>query len=177
MLRREKEAAVAALRERFERASVAFVATNRGLTVKQATEFRRAIRRAGGEFKVAKHTLTRRALEGSAYESLRPFLVGPRGLVFGYDDPIAVAKALVAFAKEVDRIEVEGGAVEGQVIDAARVKQLAEMPGLDALRAGIVGKALAPGRRIVSLLRSPAARIAGQIESLIRQKQESSAAS
>lgn len=177
MLRREKETVVAELRERFARASVALVASNRGLTVKQATEFRKAIRRASGEYKVAKHTLTRRALAGSPYQSLEPFLVGPRGLVFGYDDPIAVAKALVGFAKEVDQIGIEGGAVEGQPIDAARVRELAELPGLDALRAAVARQVLAPGRRLAALVRSPGATIAGQIEALVRRKQEASEAS
>jgi len=174
--RTEKEAVVSALQERFASANVALVTTNRGLTVEQATALRRALKAAGGEYKVAKHTLTKRALDTTRYASLVALLEGPRSLVFGFDDPIAVAKAVVAFADQNKELEIDGGAVEGQLIRSDQVKALASMPSLNVLRATVVRQAMGPGSRLVSMAAGPARRLAGAIAALVEKLEKESAA-
>ena len=167
MNRDEKVASVAELRERFSKASVALVAANLGLTAAESRALRRSLRGAGGELKVAKHTLCKIAMQETRYANCGSLLRGPRGLVFGYDDPVAVAKALVAFADAHAKLQIDGGAVEGQIIKPEQVKALAAMPGLPALQARVARQALTPGRRLAAAAQSPARRIAGAIASLI----------
>lgn len=176
MTREDKAGTVATIKDRFEKASVALVATNKGLTVAQANRLRATVRRAGGEYKVVKHTLTRRAVDGTRYRDLSQVLRGPQGLVFGFDDPVAVAKALVDFAGEVDRLEINGGAVEGQLIASDGVKALAKLPGLSALRARVAGMVRAPGSRIASMAMAPAQRIAGAVAALAKKLEEAAPA-
>ncbi len=176
MNRTEKESVVAELQETFGKASVALVATNLGLTVAESTELRRNIRNAGGEMRVAKHTLAKLALTDSAYSGLDRFLVGPRGLVFGFDDPVAVAKALVDFADDHAKIEVEGGALEGQVIEPSGVESLAKMPDLATLQSRVARQVLSPASRLASQATAPAKRIAGAISARIKQLEEEGAA-
>lgn len=172
MNREEKAAIVAALHERFAKASLTILALNKGLTVQDATRLRRTVRAAGGEYKVAKHTLARRALAQTRYEKLGPLLSGPHGLVFGYDDPVAVAKALTEFVDEVNRLAIGGGAVEGQVIAAADVKALAALPGIASLRARVVRQALAPGTRAAAIVTGPARRIAAAVAAVVKKLEE-----
>jgi large subunit ribosomal protein L10 len=160
--RDEKAASVAELRERFSKASVALVASN--------------LRAAGGEFKVAKHTLGKIAMQETRYARCGSLLVGPRGLVFGYTDPVAVAKALVDFAEQHAKLQIDGGAVEGQVIAADGVKALARMPALPALQALIARQALSPGSRIASSVQAPAQRLAGAVKALITKLEEAGGA-
>jgi large subunit ribosomal protein L10 len=167
--REEKTASVAALHERFSRASVAILAANLGLTAAESRVLRRTLRGAGGELKVAKHTLTKIAMRETRYEKCDSLLRGPRGLVFGYDNPVAVAKALVDFAETHAKLQIDGGVVEGQIIKPEQVKALAAMPGLPALQARVAGQALSPGRRVAAAVESPARRIAGAIVSLIKK--------
>lgn len=176
MTREDKAATVATIKERFEKASVALVATNKGLTVDQANRLRATVRRAGGEYKVVKHTLTRRAVDGTRYRDLTRVLRGPQGLVFGFEDPVAVAKALVDFAGGTDRLQIDGGAVEGQLIAADGVKALATLPGLGALRARVAGIVRAPGSRIASMMLAPAQRIAGAVAALVKKLEEAAPA-
>jgi large subunit ribosomal protein L10 len=82
--RDQKANLVAEIHNRFANASVAFVTTNRGLSVEQANVLRRSLKAMEGEYKIAKHTLVRRALQGTNYTAIGSFLEGPRGLVFGY---------------------------------------------------------------------------------------------
>ena len=81
MNRDEKATEVAELRERFRKASVALVAANLGLTAAQARSLRRTLRAAGGELKVAKHTLSKIAMQETSYARCDSLLRGPRGLV------------------------------------------------------------------------------------------------
>ena len=176
MNRTEKEAVVSALQERFANANVTLVTTNKGLTVEQANALRRTLKAAGGEYKVAKHTLTKRAVGETRYASLVALLEGPRSLVFGFDDPIAVTKAVVAFADQNKQLEIDGGAVEGQLIHRDQVKALATMPSLDVLRASVVRQAMGPGSRLVSMAVGPAKRLAGAIAALVEKLEKENAA-
>jgi large subunit ribosomal protein L10 len=167
--REEKVASVAELRERFRRASVALVAANLGLSAAESRALRRTLRGAGGELKVAKHTLSKIAMQETRYADCGALLRGPRGVVFGYDDPVAVAKALVDFAAQHQKLQIDGGAVEGQIIKPEQVKALASMPALPSLQARVARQALAPGRRVAAAVQSPARRIAGAISSLVKK--------
>ena len=109
MNREEKAAAVADLQERFQRASVTLLASSSGLTVGKMQQLRRALRHAGGEYKVAKNTFARRAVQDTAYAGLQSQLEGPTGLVFGYADPVAVTKVLVKFRRAAREAHHQGG--------------------------------------------------------------------
>ena len=90
-------------------------------------------------------------------------------MAFTRKDPVAVAKALVAFADTHAKLQIDGGAVEGQIIKPEQVKALAAMPGLPALQARVARQALAPGRRVAAAVHTPARRIAGAIASLVKK--------
>jgi large subunit ribosomal protein L10 len=96
--------------------------------------------------------------------------------VFGYTNPVAVAKALVDFAEQHAKLQIDGGAVEGQLIAADGVKALARMPGLPDLQARVARQALSPGSRLASSVRAPAQRIAGAIEALITKLEDAGGA-
>lgn len=176
MNRDEKTASVTELHERFSRASVALVAANLGLTAAESRALRRSLRAAGGELKVAKHTLGKIAMRDTRYADCDGLLRGPRGLIFGYTDPVAVAKALVDFAEQHAKLQIDGGAVEGQVIAADGVKALAKMPALPALQARIVRQALSPASRVVTSVQTPAQRIAGAIKALTSKLEDAGGA-
>ena len=176
MNREEKATQVAELHERFGSASVALVTTNLGLTVAQANALRRAMRAVKAEYKVAKHTLVKLAIADTRYESLEKLLVGPRSIVFGFEDPVTVAKALIDFAGQNNKIQVDGGALEGQLIQSEQVKALATMPSVDVLRARVVRMAQAPATRVASMVCTPSQRIAGAIASWVKKLEESDAA-
>jgi len=174
--RDEKVASVAELHDRFNKASVALVAANLGLTAAESRALRRTLRAAGGELKIAKHTLSKIAIRDTAYANCDGILRGPRGLVFGYADPVVLAKALVDFADQHVKLQIDGGAVEGQVIRPEQVRQLASMPGLASLQARVVTQALSPGMRVAGSVQAPARRLAGAIAALTKKLEEGAGA-
>lgn len=173
MNREGKAASVTELRDRFQRASVALVAKSTGLSVAKTQELRRALRQAGGEFKIAKNTLARRALKNSAYGILDELLTGPTGLVFGYDDPVAVAKVLVRFAEENDKLSIAGGVLEGRLLKGTTVTELAKLPSREVLLGTFLALLQAPAARLLRTLQEPGARLArllGQVRDRLEQK-------
>lgn len=159
MNRNEKEAFVASLRSGLSEASLVVVTRQKGLTVSQSTDLRQQIRKAGGGYKVAKNTLIRRAIEGTAHEALMEHLKGPVALAYS-QDPIAAAKVAVEYANKNDQLEIVCGVLNEKMLGLPEVKALAALPSLDELRGKIIGVIQAPMSRMVGVLQAPAGQLA-----------------
>jgi large subunit ribosomal protein L10 len=168
----EKAETVAAVHERLKAAKMAIVTEYRGLTVAQMTRLRREIRQASGEYQVIKNTLVRRALKDTAYGDLERLLQGPNGWVLVYDDPIMLTKALVKFADDNDKLAIKGGVFEGQFMEPAKVKVLAQMPSKPELQAKLLALINAPATQLVRLIQEPGARVVRLLETLRKGKSE-----
>jgi large subunit ribosomal protein L10 len=140
--------------------SVCIVVTHQtGLSVAEATQLRRQMRSAGAGYRVTKNRLARRALEGTEFASLVPLFTGPTAIAFSRD-PVAAAKAAVAFANRNDKLTIIGGGLSGQALDAAGIRALATLPSLDELRGKIIGLIQAPATKLAGLLQAPAGQLA-----------------
>lgn len=159
MDRAEKESTVASLHQTFEDVSIVVVTHYSGLTVVEMGELRDQMREAGAVFKVTKNRLTRRALEGTKYQSLEEMFTGPTAIAYS-EDPVAAAKAAVNFSKTNNKLIVLGGALGDEQLDVNAVKSLASLPSLEELRAKIVGMISTPATRIAVVLQAPAGQVA-----------------
>ena len=159
MDRAEKKEAVASLNEVFSKASVVVVAHYSGLTVAQMQRLRKQMRQAGAHVQVAKNRLAQIALKGTDVASIGSLLRGPT-LIAHSSDPVAAAKAAVAFAKDHDKFVLLGGAMGKTALDIEGVKALAALPSLDELRAKLVGLIVAPATKLAQLSTAPAAKLA-----------------
>ena len=159
MDRTEKRDFVAGLHDALSGVAMVVVTQNKGLTVAEATELRRRMRASGATFRIAKNRLTNLALEGTPFDGLRPLLKGPTALAWA-QDPVAVAKTTVEFARTNERFVLIGGSLGPRTLDAAGVRALAELPSLDQLRARIVGMISTPATRIAGILQAPGGQLA-----------------
>jgi len=92
--RAKKIEQVEELSQEFKSASSAVVATFAKLTVAQDFELRKAIRGAGGKYRVVKNTLAERAAKGTAVEEALKGLEGVNSIAYTTGDPVALAKAI-----------------------------------------------------------------------------------
>jgi large subunit ribosomal protein L10 len=159
MDRAQKADAVAELKSVFNEVGVVVVTRNLGLTVAQSTDLRTKMREAGASYKVAKNRLAKLASQDTAYAGISDLLTGPTGLASSID-PVAAAKIVVEFAKTNDKLEIVGGSMGAQVLDADGIKALATLPSLDELRAKIVGLVQAPATKVVQIIQAPAGQLA-----------------
>lgn len=151
----EKVEAVEDLRRRLQGVTTVVLTEYRGLTVQQLGELRRQLRAVSAQYKVVKNRLARRALAGTGLEPLGAHLTGPVGLVASTEDPVAVARTLQGFSRTNQALAIKAGYVDGQVLPAAGVRSLAELPSREALRAQLVGALQGPLAQLVGLLTAP----------------------
>jgi large subunit ribosomal protein L10 len=157
--RTQKENVVAGLREVFESANLVVVTQFSGLTVAEATDVRSKMREAGAKFQVIKNRLALRALEGTAFKDIAELFTGSTAIAYSQDE-VAAARVVVEYAKRNNKIVVVGGALEGDMLDVSRVKALAALPSLDALRGNLVGLIQTPATRIAGVVQAPAGQLA-----------------
>jgi large subunit ribosomal protein L10 len=161
MNRSEKQQMIDELHKEFEASPHAVLVDFTGLSVPAVTEFRRKVKAAGSRYRVVKNSLALRAARGTPLERLGARLEGTTGIAYTGEDPVALAKVLVDFARDHPALSVKVGVVSGnQVLDANGVKALSTMPGLPELRVRLLGLLRAPASNLVRLLATPATQLA-----------------
>ncbi len=147
-----KEERIAELKSEFGAADSVVLVDYKGLDVPRVTELRRKIRGAGAGYRVVKNSLARRAVVGTPFEALRDRIEGTTAVACSRDDPIALAKTLVDFAKTEPELVVKAAVVQGQTVEAAGVTDLAALPGKPELRAKLLMVLQAPMTQLVQVL-------------------------
>jgi large subunit ribosomal protein L10 len=174
MQRSEKEKAVAELAERLRSTDTLIVADYRGLSVTDINNLRGQLLEHGARFTVVKNTLTRRAAEEAGADALLALLDGPTAIAFleSDGDPVAVAKALNAAARETRVLQIRGGILDGQQISEDDVKSLATLPPTDVLRGQLVGAVTGPLMTVVGLFTAPLRDLVNVLDARIKELEE-----
>ena len=77
-------------------------------------------------------------MQGTPAEVLSDQFSGPNAVAFAYEDPVAMAKVIVEFAKESEVLEIRSGILDGKLIDVAQIQALSELPGREVLLAKLL---------------------------------------
>jgi len=150
--RKEKQRDVKALHELLGGVSNVFVTAFEQLTVEQDFELRKTVREVGGRYRVIKNTLAENASKGTPSEDVLQRLTGMTSMAYTSEDPVALAKALTAYAKQYPTFTFKAGVVEGRVVDADQFKQLAELPSRDELFAKLLFVINAPATYLARVI-------------------------
>ena len=169
--RQDKVAVVDEVAAKLSAASAVIVTEYRGMSVGQLAQLRRQLRPAGGEYKVYKNTLARLAAEQVGLGSLSELLVGPCAITFIEQDAAAVAKALRDAAKANPLLVVKGGVMGGNVLSAADVEAIADLPSREVLLARFAGALQAPLVKTAGLLQALPRNFAYGLKALIDQQE------
>ena len=174
MQRSEKERVVAELVEQLRSTQTLIVADYRGLSVTDINKLRGELLEHGARFTVVKNTLTKRAAEEAGADALLALLEGPTAIAFleSDGDPVAVAKALSAAARETRVLEIRGGILDGQQIGEDDVKSLATLPPADVLRGQLVSAVAGPLMTVVGLFTAPLRDLVNVLDARIKQLEE-----
>ena len=153
MKREQKQQLITEYAEVFKKAGLVVVALNKGLSMPETTALRNAVRADGAGYKVAKNRLAKLALAGTPCEPLKDLLKGPTALAYS-EDEISASRAVAKTAKANEKLEIVGGVMNGELIDAAKVKELASLPSLDEIRGKLVGLLQAPAGQLARLAKA-----------------------
>ena len=140
----EKQAIVAELTEKIQKASAGVLVDYKGITVEEDTALRRECRENGVDYAVVKNTLLRFAFNNTGLNELDDLLNGTTSLALS-EDAVAPARVMADYAKKLDgKFEIKGGFMDGKPVDLATIQSLASIPALPVLQAQVLGTMLAP---------------------------------
>lgn len=131
-----------------------------------ANRWRLALRKERISALTVKNSVALNALRRRGISGLDPVLAGPSTLLWGCDDVVALSRSVAKWAKDIQKLEIKGGSVEGQTLDAAAVETLSKSAGRRETIAELAGLMLAPGRQLAGCLQGPGGQLAGQLKTL-----------
>jgi Ribosomal protein L10 len=140
----EKKAFVAELADQFKNAAGGVLVKYQGITVDADTKLRASLRAAGVTYMVAKNTLMGRAFDEVGMSEIKTHLEGMNAVAISEKDPIAVAKVLTEYAEKIPTFEIKAGFLDGGVIDAKTVDELAKIPPKEVLLGRLLGSIQTP---------------------------------
>ena len=143
-----KQQAVKDLAEKLRNAQAGVLVNYQGISVEADTALRREFRAAGVSYMVMKNTLTGRACDEVGLGDMKQYLEGMTAIAICGEDPLAPAKIVKKYADKLESFQVKAGFIDGAVIDAAKVDELANIPAKEVLIARMLGSLTGPIRNL-----------------------------
>ncbi len=166
----KKKEAVEQLHEELAKTQNAFTASFQGIKVHEDFELRKQVRAAGGKYRVVANRLARVAAQGTPAEPLLKDLKGMTSIVLADQDPVALAKALTAYAKNNPVFSFRAGMVAGKVVDVNQIAALANLPGKEAIYAKLLFLINAGAQRLVTVVNAVGRNLAVVIDQGVKEK-------
>ena len=173
----KKEATIEELRQKLGASKNLFFTNYAGLTVEDITKLRNELRKDNaGTYGVVKNTLFSIAAGDDLAKKFEAYLAGPTAIVFAGEDPVAPAKALKTFSDANKPVDVKAAYIDGQIVDAKAVAQLAALPPKIELLAKLVGSLKSPLYGLVTVLSGNQGGLVRVLNSIREQKEAAGSA-
>lgn len=127
----------------------------RGLSVAQMNTLRNRVKDLNADMKVIKNRLAIKYFERENQTVGRDIFNGPTAVAYANERYVEVAKALVDYEKENDKVKIKAGFIEKQFADKEKVKYVAKLPGKEVLLAQLLGAVAMPLRKMGMALSAP----------------------
>ena len=150
----DKNIIIHGLLERVNASPYLIVIDYTGLTVRQFTELRNRLDAGGARCTVAKNTYMRKVLAEAGLPDIGADLVGQMAYVMGDREVFAAAKVIKNFEKEFKKPEMKVGILGDTVLDAEKLKTIADIPSREAVLSQLLGTILEPASRIARVIQN-----------------------
>ena len=171
MDRATKEARVDYLREALSSAESVILTGVSGLTVAEVSDLRGKLHEAGVNYRVVKNTLAKLAIRDGDMNVIADDFKGPTAIAWS-DDPVAPAKILKNFQKDLEKFEIKAGFNAGNRLDLDQIKALADLPSLDELRSQLLGTIEGVTGKLLAQVNAPASNLVGVLQAKIDKDKE-----
>lgn len=161
------------LTEKLTGAKSVVLADYRGLTHHQLEELKRAVKKAKGEFVIAKNTLLKLAskqINKPSIENMTKDLTGPTGLLLSYEDQILPLKEMAGFAKQHKLPVFKIGVLEDKILTAEELITVTTLPTKEVLIGQFIGQLSSPLYRLTNALSWNLRRLTLTLNELAKQK-------
>ncbi len=128
-----------------------------GLTVAESEAFRNSLAEGGVRLHMVRNSLAKLALKDCGVEVPEDVFKGNVAIACGPPEHAIHAAKVVkdSDARKEGKVDFRAGLLEGEVLDAKKALDLAQIPDKDTLRAMILGVLSAPARTLVGVINAP----------------------
>lgn len=153
--------------ERLGERGDALLISVRGIDANTTNRLRQELAAKDIKFTVIRNALARQVVRDSGLAALEPLLKGPSALAYGAESVIDVARELMKWSQQIEKLEMKGAVLDGQLFAGrAGVEALSKFPTREEALAKLVGSILGPARKIASCAKAPASKLAGAIKTI-----------
>ncbi|MEI7999246.1 MAG: 50S ribosomal protein L10 [Candidatus Omnitrophota bacterium] len=145
-----------------------FVVTWRGISSSKMSTLRKDLKRKKADVLVSKNSIARLAFKNSNYEDLGKSINGQMAIVLSDSDASEISKVLINFSKKYEGFTVQGGILDGALLNSEEVKTLSDLPSREVLLSKFFGTLQAPVTRFAGALNAKSR----DFVSILKQKSE-----
>ncbi|HPN88117.1 MAG TPA: 50S ribosomal protein L10 [Candidatus Omnitrophota bacterium] len=129
-----------------------FVLSYSKLSSAQICDLRKMLKKSGAQVYVSKNTIARIALQDLNFQELADKIDNQTAFIWSNADAVDIAKAIIKFVKDFDVVKVQGGLLQGRVLNHDDVKRLSDLPSREVLLSQLLGTIQAPLSRLANAL-------------------------
>lgn len=167
-MRPEKQYLVEEVNEHLEKSDYVYLANYERITVEETAELRASLAEHNAEFHVVKNSILGVAANAKEMPDMAEHLSGPTAIIVGGEDPSGVAKVLGAFFKKKEKVDLKVGVLNDKLLEKAQIEALAKLPGLESLRAQLLGLLNQPGTGLVRVLNAVPQNVVNVLQAKVR---------
>jgi len=167
-MRPEKKYLVEEVSTHLEKSDYVYLANYERITVEETAELRASLAEHDAEFHVIKNTIFGVAASERNLPDLSEHLNGPTAIIVGGNNPSGVAKALTEFFKKKEKVDLKVGILSDKALTKEQIEALAKLPGIEALRAQLLGLLNQPGTGLVRVLNAVPQSVVNVLQAKVR---------
>ena len=175
MFRKQKETVLENLVEEIRGNNVLYLVDYQGLNVEKMTELRRKLRENDAKMRVVKNTILKLAQQNVGRSAITEDLFrGSSAVILTKDDPVSPAKVIKEFLEDNEKPQIKAIVIDDVLYGAEKYKEFASLPGVQELRAKIVGALNSPIAGLVFVLSGLLRGFVTQLDQLAKRDEQAS---
>jgi len=151
-MRPEKKYLVDEINRHLDKSNYVYLANYERITVAEIADLRDQLSEHNAEFHVIKNNILGVAAASRNLPDIDDYLKGQTAIIIGGDDPSGVAKVLTEFFKKHEKVDLKAGLLDDKVLTKDEVVALSKLPGLESLRAQLLGLLAQPATGFVRII-------------------------
>lgn len=154
-------------KERLAGVSDALVISLRGVGGIDTNKMRQDLREKQVRITVMRNSLATHAMKGTPLAGLEKLLTGPTALAYGEAGVIDAARAVVDWAKKLEKLELRGAILDGVLFEGKKgVEELSKFPTKAEAQARVVTLVLSPAKNLMAQVKGPGGQVMGIVKTI-----------
>jgi len=169
-MRPEKKYLVEEVNTHLAKSDYVYLTNYERITVDEIAELRAQLSEHNAEFHVVKNSIFGVAAAQKELPDLSEHLSGQTAIVVGGDNPSGVAKIVGEFFKKKEKVEMKAGILNDRALTKEEIEALAKLPGLEVLRAQLLGLLTQPATGFVRVINAVPQSLVNVLQAKVRKE-------